>query len=93
ILHTIGNKNIRLVLGYYGTEPNGEEKYGTNHAYCLLMRPDHPNDPYVLDGVGDEILFEMNKLNDIPAYHTLISASAYSKQVWIHGHWIKKYGG
>jgi len=92
ILHTLGNRDIRLALGHYGKEPNEKGEFVINHAYCLLMRRDKPNDPYLLEGIGDDILSEMMRLNDKPSYHTLISASAFSKRVWIHGQWIEKYG-
>jgi len=92
ILYSLGNENIRIALGYCGPDP---DKYalrkGTNHAYCLLMRDEEPDNPYLLDAVGDNIIFAFNKIDSKNNYETLVSASPFTKEIWIHGPWIEKY--
>ena len=92
ILYSLGNENVRIALGYCGLDP---DKYalekGTNHAWCLLMRDDVPDNPYVLDAVGDNIIFEFNEIDDMYNYETLVSASPFTKEIWIHGPWVEKY--
>ena len=92
ILYSLGNKDIRIALGYCGPDPDEHSlKKGTNHAWCLLMRDDDIDNPYVLDATGDNIIFGFNKIDDMNNYETLVSASPFTKEIWIHGPWIEKY--
>lgn len=91
ILYTLGNQNIRLALGYCGPDAYERSKtFGTNHAYCLLMRPDKPDNPYILDATGDNVIFGFDKVNNRPDYATLISASPFTQEAWAHGFWAEQ---
>jgi hypothetical protein len=92
ILYSLNNENIRLALGYCGPNPGENAPLkGTNHAYCLLINPNNLDDPFILDAVGDNIIFELNLSSQLSSYETLISASPFTKETWIHGHWVEKY--
>lgn len=87
ILHSVGNKDIRLSLGYYGNEKYADtSKFAMNHAYCLL-HDEINNKHLLLDPVGDSQVNDLHEIDHYPEYHTMISASADGR-IWIHGPWI-----
>lgn len=86
ILYSLGDKNIRLAIGDYGTP----DKKG-RHAYCLLHDNNNPTNPFILDAVGDTIQEKLYRIDSNPGYFTLISADPWTKRMWAHGEWIEKY--
>ena len=90
ILHTLGNTEIRLALGYYGNERYADtSKFRMNHAYCLLHNEEKGNH-LLLDPVGDEQIDKLYNIKGYPEYHTMISAAADGR-IWIHGPWINEF--
>lgn len=82
ILHSCGNPNVRLALGYYGNDAYADtSEFDVNHAYCLLHIKDEKY--YLLDAVGDEQIDHLEDIDDCPYYFTAISASADGR-TWLH---------
>ncbi len=89
LLHSVGNTDIHLALGYYG---NPKYALFCNHAYCVLMNHDDPNDPYVLDTVGYDNIDKLPKLSELPNYTTLVSCNAKG-EYYLYDIWENKYNG
>ena len=92
ILHAVGRRDARLALGYFGTNPDGPQKVGTNHAWCELVDADTP---YLVETTGDDVIDELPRVIDvrdhagIPRYHTLMTAT--QTKVFLHGHYVEKF--
>jgi len=88
ILHSVGNTNIRLALGYYGNDKYADtSKFRMNHAYCLL---EEDGIHYLLDPVGDQQVDKVYDVELYKEYKTMISAAADGR-IWIHGPWIEVF--
>lgn len=90
LLHSVGNRDVRLALGYYGNPKyaNVGTKVQMNHAYCLL---DNDNNDYsIIDPVGDRSVRRLENIDKYPEYITMVSAAADGR-IWIHGPWIEAF--
>jgi len=87
LLNSIGNSDIHLALGYYG-----DPKYAMfcNHAYCLLMNEYDPDDPYIIETTGDDIINNLPKASDLPQYTTLVSCNAKG-EYFLYDMWEDRY--
>lgn len=88
ILYSLEDDRVRLAIGHLGSGDNSHP----NHAYCLIFRDDHPCNPYVLDptgGVASKMASSDELLGD---YTTLFSTNPTTKEIWLHGPWIKRFG-
>jgi hypothetical protein len=89
LLHSVGNKDVRLSLGYYGDPRYADvSRVRMNHAYCLL---ENSNNNYsLIDPVGDRSFNKLEDIDNHPEYITMVSAAADGR-IWIHEPWIKAF--
>jgi len=87
ILHSAGNKDVRLALGFYGDKRAMRSPSHMNHAYCLLQTGE--SDYKLLDAVGDQP-FQWLENADQPNYTTIISAAADGR-IWLHNDHAKEW--
>ncbi len=67
MLHTLGNKYVRLAVGYYGI---GDHSL-SNHVYCVLFDSiENPDDPFLIETTGDEQVAVLPRLRMSPLYKT-----------------------
>lgn len=87
ILHSVGNKEVRFGIGYYGNPKYANtEKVQMNHAYCLLHN--EAKDTHLLiDAVGDQQARALRNIDTYPEYITMMSAAADGR-LWFHGPFI-----
>ena len=68
ILHTLGNKDVRLAIGYQGI---GDHAYG-NHTWAMV----HTDELYIIDCADKRVLSELPRLKMSPLYKPHIMCDA-----------------
>jgi len=87
LIHSTGNPDVQLALGFYG---NPKYAVFPNHLYCLLVNKNEPDNPYVIDTTGDDIINILPKLSDLPYYTTFVSCNAKG-EYYLYNLWKTRY--
>ena len=81
VLHTFGYTDAQICISWFGDAPP-DGVWQVNHAHGLILNPENPNDPFIVELTTNDFGSRVPTLSECPKYHLFASSDGARTMIW-----------